>query len=337
MRFYVPDLNVKSAMDFCREIDCYQVQQNGETFEIDFSHVGNCDPFPMLMIASAIRKKRNECVGHSFLPFNCNNGYAKYMKFYSACGFDIGDSVSFSRGTSTYSCITKFAISDLYNESHENLDYIQETLEKKAKVMANVLSQGNVNFEKWMTFVIRELLRNIPEHSQATDFWYCAQYWPTYDLVELSILDEGVGIFKSLSDSNEFRALFKNDYEALKLALEPGVSGTFSSSRQSIGQGDWENSGYGLYMVSQMCAELDASFIIASGDSAIKIYKENGEIKQTKYDSCINGTAIQIQIRPSRNANYDQIRSNILKRGEESARSKKYTIHSASKSSKGLF
>ena len=120
------------------------------------------------------------------------------------------------------------------------------------------------------------------------------------------------------------------------MALEPGVSGTFSSSRKSIGTGDWENSGYGLYMVSQMCAELGASFIIASGDSAIRMQKENNNIINTQYDTYIEGTAIQIRIRPSKNCNYDEIRREIVKRGEKVAKNKDYTIHSASKSSKGI-
>ena len=37
-----------------------------------------------------------------------------------------------------------------------------------------------------------------------------------------------------------------------------------------------------------------------------------------------------------KNVNYDEVRRNILKRGEELARHKDYTIHSASKSSRGL-
>lgn len=54
--------------------------------------------------------------------------------------------------------------------------------------------------------------------------------------------------------------------ESLCAHLE-GVSGTFSSSRKSIGIGDWENSGYGLYMVGQMCMEFDTflNLFTASG------------------------------------------------------------------------
>lgn len=156
-------------------------------------------------------------------------------------------------------------------------------------------------------------------------------------MVELAILDEGIGISNSFKDSYEFSSLYQNDYEALQLALEPGVSGTFSSFRKSIGIGDWKNSGYGLYMVSQMCAELGASFIIASGDAAIRMEKNNGNIINTRYDTAIDGTAIQIRIRPSKNCDYDRIISEIANRGEKIAKNKDYTIHSASKSSKGLY
>ena len=334
--FKVPNLNFEAALSFCAEINSYEPISENEIFEFDFSNVKNCDPFPMLMVSNAIRHKREKYQNHQFIAINFKNDYARYMKFYNACGIDSGDSVECYRGNSKYICITKLNVADLFLESQENFDYIQETLEKEAKDIALVLSHNNIEFQKWMIFVIRELLRNIPEHSKSKTIWYCAQYWPSYDLVELAILDEGIGISNSLNDSYEFRSMYNNDYEALQLALEPGVSGTFSSSRKSIGSGDWKNSGFGLYMVSQMCAELGASFIIASGNSAIRMKKENGSIMSTRYDTFISGTAVQIRIRPSMNCNYDQIRSEIVKRGENIAKNKDYTIHSASKSSKGL-
>ena len=332
----VPNLNYRSALSFCAELNSYEPTSINEVFEFDFDKVKNCDPFPMLMVSNAIRHKLEKNQSHQLAAFNCNNDYARHMKFYNACGLNLGESVDATRGNSNYSCITKLNIDDLYSESQENLDYIQETLEKRAKAMASVLCRDNKEFQKWMTFVIRELLRNIPEHSKSKTIWYCAQYWPSFDLVELAILDEGIGISNSLKDSYEFSSLYKNDYEALQLALEPGVSGTFSSLRRSIGTGDWVNSGYGLYMVSQMCVELGASFIIASGDSAIRMKKKSENIMVTRYDTFIEGTAIQIRICPSKNCNYDQIRREIVNRGEKIARDKDYTIHSASRSSKGF-
>lgn len=53
----VPDLTVKNALKFSREMHNYFLEE-GEVF--DFSKVHNCDPFPMLVVSSSIRQKRNE-------------------------------------------------------------------------------------------------------------------------------------------------------------------------------------------------------------------------------------------------------------------------------------
>lgn len=89
-------------------------------------------------------------------------------------------------------------------------------------------------------------------------------------------------------------------------------------------------------MVSEMCAELDASFIIASGDSAIRIKKINGQIGQKFFDTKVHGTAIQIRIRPSLTIDYDEIRRKIVQRGESLAKKNTRAIHVASKSSRGF-
>ena len=334
----VPDLNYYDALCFCEMLDKYQPTDENEKIIFDFLKVHNCDPFPMLMVSNAIRHKREQYRLNEFLGRNCNNEYAKYMKFYRACGINSGESVESTKGNSRYQCITKLAIKDLYLEGAENLDNIQETISKKSLEMANVLARNNEEFKNWVAYILREILRNIPEHSKSKTIWYCAQYWPSYDLVELSILDEGIGIVASLKDSYEYRDIISDDYTALELALKPGVSGTFSGCRPSIGTGEWKNSGYGLYMVSQMCAELGASFIIASGNSAIRITKDRNtrSIVKEKYDTYINGTAIQIRICPSQNVNYEEIRKVILDRGEQLAKKNNRVFHSASKSSRGF-
>lgn len=334
----VPDLDYRNALWFCKMLDKYKPKYENEKFIFDFSQVNNCDPFPMLMVSNAIRHKREQYGLNEFARRNCNNGYANHMKFYRACGIDMGEKVETTKGNSRYRCITKLTIKDLYSEGAENLDSIQETISKKAVEMANVLAMNNNKFGKWIAYMLREVLRNIPEHSKSETIWYCAQCWPNCDLVELSILDEGIGIMESLKDCYEYRETIDDDYTALLLALEPGVSGTFAGCRPSIGTGEWKNSGYGLYMVSQMCAELGASFIIASGNSAIRVYKDrkSGEIVKEKYETYIRGTAIQIRIRPSQSVNYEEISAAILKRGEKLAKNKDNVFHSASKSSRGF-
>lgn len=60
------------------------------------------------------------------------------------------------------------------------IEQIQEVIENKAKLMANVLSKGNDPFKKWLKYILTEIMRNIPEHSGADAIWYCSQYWPSY-------------------------------------------------------------------------------------------------------------------------------------------------------------
>lgn len=300
----------------------------------DFGNIRTCDPFPMLIVSHEIRNRVNEINRLNCYARNCNNTYANHMKFFKACGLNQGEEVEISRGNSKYSCITKMSVTDLRNEGIQNYDVIQEVIDKKAKIMASIVAQGNSEFEKWLSFVIREIIRNIPEHSKSDIIWYCAQYWPSYDLVELAIMDEGIGIKDSLRENINYIKKVNSDEKAIRLSLKPGVSGT--NMYKKINQSEWDNSGYGLYMVSEMCAELDASFILASGNCAIRVEKRNGIIKHDSIDTKVHGTAIQIRIKPSSTVDYEQIRRKIVERGENIAKKDDNAIHVASKSSRGF-
>ena len=330
----IPDMNFYNALEFCDKLNQI-VPVEGEKYYFDFANVYTCDPFPMLIVSNEIRNKRKELERFECYAKNCNNTYARHMKFYNACGIEKNDDVSVSKGNTRYNCITKLSVQQLKNEGLNDLDIIQEVIDKKSKLMAEILAQGNKGFQSWLSFVIREIMRNVPEHSNSDTIWYCAQYWPSYDLVELAILDEGIGIRKSLSDNIAYHNQIDSDLDAIQLALKPGISGTFRGDSQPITNNEWDNSGYGLYMVSQMCAELDASFIVASGDAAIRIRKEESSIVQECKKTKVHGTAIQIRIKPSHTTDYDKIRRIILQRGEMQAKGMQGSIHVASKSSRG--
>ena len=334
MEIKVPDLVVKDALEFCNKLNSIDFGVVGENIYFDYESVRTCDPFPMLIVSREIRNKVNELRRLNCYARNCNNTYANHMKFYTACGFNQGERVELSKGNSNYSSITKLSVTDLKNEGAKNLDVIQEVIEKRAKNMATIVAQGNKKFEKWLSFVIREIMRNIPEHSKSDTIWYCAQYWPSYDLVELAIMDEGIGIRDSLCENINHIKLATNDENAIKLSLKPGISG--KNINKNYMQSEWDNSGYGLYMVSEMCAELDASFILASGNSAIRVNKKNGQVVQQSVETIVHGTAIQIRIRPSLTVDYEEIRKKIVQRGESIAKKNDNAIHVASKSSRGF-
>ena len=331
----IPNLEYANALKFCDDVK-KDVYMPFEQHIIDFDKVRNCDPFPMLLVSATIRKIIKDNNHATFKAINCNNTYAEYMRFFRACGIDKGEPIHTIKYKNSYICITRWDVSELRNESCKNLERMQETIENRSKNMAKILSQHNVEFGSWLVFVLREMIRNIPEHSKADSIWYCAQYWSTYDLVELAILDEGIGIYNSLCSNYSLKKKINDDYDALKLALQPGISRTFQPGTDTYSDDDWKNSGFGLYMVSQLCVELKGSFIIASGNDAIRLSKQNNSLVEHRFDTNIEGTAIQIRISPSEIYNYKNIASQILKQGEALVRNNEQAIKSASKSSKSI-
>ena len=61
-----------------------------------------------------------------------------------------------------------------------------------------------------MTYLIREILRNIPEHAEESSAWICGQYWND-QTAEIAIVDEGIGIKKSLQRNSIHRAYATDD------------------------------------------------------------------------------------------------------------------------------
>lgn len=326
----VSNLTFSSALDFSASLKNYELEES-EVF--DFSAVRNSDPFPMLLASTAIRQLRARSTVKKCKAENCNNSYAEHMRFYKAIGINIGHELDENYGNKNYLPITKLDIKDLRNSGIQNLERIQEVIAKKSREMANVLSRGNVSFANWSSYVLTEIMRNIPEHSNANAIWYCAQYWPSYDLVELAILDEGRGIKESLLSNGAYDELVSSDEEALRLALEPGISRTFVPGSRNLSDDEWKNSGFGLYMVSRLCDRLGGSFIIASGNAALRLYNN----KNTFSKCFLQGTGIQIRISPSQIHKYREVAEEILREGELSVKGSDTAFSYASKSTRSLF
>lgn len=72
-------------------------------------------------------------------------------------------------------------------------------------------------------YSIREILRNSAEHNEGESVSILAQYWPTKDLAEIVIIDDGIGVPHSLYGNGYVECA--NSREALKFALLPGISG----------------------------------------------------------------------------------------------------------------
>ncbi|AZQ66887.1 hypothetical protein EF888_06885 [Silicimonas algicola] len=160
-------------------------------------------------------------------------------------------------------------------------------IEGKAAELAGILTRQQAGeLQDTLTYSIREIMRNVVEHSGSDKIHLCAQYWPLRNEVEVGIVDDGVGIHRALTENPAFEWL--TEVEALQMALMPGISGNPLAGR---GNDQWNNSGYGLYMTSRICRN-GGSFLLCSGTGGIELDHDGKRTFETDFQ----GTAIRLVI-----------------------------------------
>ena len=122
-------------------------------------------------------------------------------------------------------------------------------------------------------YIISELVRNVFEHASSPDgAIVCAQYYKKSNTIRIGVVDTGVGIKCTLERFHHP----KDDFNALTLALTPGVTGTTTK----IG-GTEANAGAGLFFIKSLAKMSRDFFMIYSGKAMYKLLK-NPKNKQTK-------------------------------------------------------
>ena len=152
-------------------------------------------------------------------------------------------------------------------------------------------------------------------------------------MAEIAIVDEGIGIKNSLQNNVEHRKYIETDEDALKCAVKAGISQAFNPAKTNKSDDPWANSGFGLYMVSEICRELAGSFCLASSSKYINSYSD-GKIRIG--DTAFQGTAVKITINTSQISNSKAIIEKIAKQGEEQAKTIRNAFKKASMPSRGL-
>jgi len=257
-----------------------------EGYEFDFGPQRWFPPFSMALLAMHLRRFRerhphSECYAVNF----DNHGYAAHMGFFKAFGLDHGNAPGEAVGSSTYVPLQSIKRSEISEMAEHDYVEFNVLVENRASLLSSILTRGNFGvLHDTLTYSIREILRNVFEHSGADEVMVCAQHWPTRNEVEVGIVDAGRGIRAGLAQNPSFA--FETDRESLHAALMPGVSGNIWAGK---GQDPWMNTGYGLYMTNRIC-RAGGCFFICSGDAGI--WLERGR----KLDvSCnLQGTAVRL-------------------------------------------
>lgn len=258
--------------------------------ELDFSQIGYASPSGMVLLSSSIAKAVNEGRIANFVNAK-DYVYPANIGFFDACGLDVKKYQS--NGSSTYYPLTVHDLDQFRDNAKIQKKSLGEYIDFKVGRLAYLItrkSSGDLFY--LIKFCLRKLVRNAAEHSEGKSLSICGQYWQGNGKVELAFLDDGIGLMHSLNQNPRFESL-KSDLSAIRVAMLPSTSGKkiYDAAQPSAQKTDdiWENSGFGLYMTSQLAREC-GEFTLISG-SAAQFLKQD-----TKADMPFNliGTFVSI-------------------------------------------
>jgi hypothetical protein len=302
-------LTAFSVLPWCKEFN--SIKMSGEVV-LDFSRTTTVEPFGMLLVASEIRRHFSE---PPLLKVSCRNyermTYAAHMGFFKAFDFDFGLAPGQAHGSRNYLPLTYFDSEQLTREAaRQGVDIGSEVERQSERLTATLIGSDEGDVFETLSYAIREIMRNVLEHSHANRFGFCAQYWPTKGKAEVAIVDAGIGLQESIRANPHIDA--SSHKSAINYALMPAVSGkAFKGARGLQKRGPWTNSGFGLYLTSRICRN-GGNFLIASGDTAMLL--TSGKDGKRYMGTSIPGTAVRLTIRTE---NVDSLRNSLAKFRQE--------------------
>ena len=311
---YPSACDVKAIFDFCNEIEQHCAE---DKVLIDFSGMGRIEPFAMVYVAKYIREfnRRNKSTVVSCRGYQSKD-YAANMAFFRAFGLKYGREPNCVDGNDRFVPYTILRVQTVVDEATKEWEAEQEVIERRSAHLAEILAQQNSgNLVDALTFSIREIMRNVYEHSKSKSIEYCAQYWPLYNKVEIAIIDHGIGLKDSLKNNPHVQ--IENHSDAVQQALMPAISSKNYKGAVIDTNDPWHNSGFGLYMINRIC-RLGGSLLICSGDHGIKL-DENGKEHINLPHMC-RGTAVRMVLNTSKLTELSTMLSKFRDEGYEIAR-----------------
>lgn len=256
-------------------------------YVVDFGRARAFPPFSMLLLAAQLRRFRTARPEAKCRAINHDrHTYPAHMGLFKSFGLDHGNAPGEASGSSSYFPITHLDTAEIRSEAATRGVNPGVIVDAQANKLAKTLTQSQSgDLVDTLTFSIREIIRNVVEHSEAPFAAICAQYWPSRHKVEVAIVDDGRGIREALSDND--RHEYENDRDAVHIAMMPGISGNIAAGRSR--DDEWQNSGYGLYMTNRICRQ-GGTFSLFSGSAGLQI-AQNAKLD---IPTDLHGTAVQM-------------------------------------------
>jgi anti-sigma regulatory factor (Ser/Thr protein kinase) len=304
-------LERQSILSLLQDLD---LSRNLAHVTIDFSQLRYSLPIAMLVAGSKLRdwwRYRDESgyqTDYQGVDRNVPaHSYLMHLGFFDFVYMPHGIQVGHARGSSRYLPITRIT-RPLVNVHEAGLDKWYAKIEAMARRLAAVLTASFDDSQELRayTYSIREIIRNVFEHSGADECFICGQRW--YDgSVEIALIDEGVGIGTTLREANEV----KNDGAALLLSIRPGISRT---GQNSTATNLYDNSGFGLFILTELAASF-GWFVLGSGGAQLIGQDRRRDIQSSSF----SGTYFGIRLRTSPR-DFGSVLADIIEAGEAEAR-----------------
>ena len=271
-----------------------------EEVQFDFGNVGFASPGWMISIGSALRQfreerkdvKRRNAVNYSHLTYAAHAGFFRFF------GLKFGKEVAAANSSDRFIPVTELLVDDIRDEAVEQMEHHGDTIQRTSEELVGVLLQArDTPAHQALSYAMREMIRNVVEHSNSADLAYAAQYWPGSGEAEIAITDRGMGLASSLSSNPKIGRV--DDDQAIDLAVQAGISS--KTWRKQRSKSVWSNSGYGLYMVKGLCIASGGSLSMASG-SAARTWTQKGPASSP---SQVSGTTVILKLNSDNLADID--------------------------------
>jgi anti-sigma regulatory factor (Ser/Thr protein kinase) len=185
------------------------------------------------------------------IPSHRSIAYLVRMKLFEVLGVDPGLTITEHESSGRFVPLTQ----------------IRTPIELKAALADLVpLLHAPAHVADPIRYVFSEMGRNVLEHARSpVGAFVCAQYYARSNRIAIGIADAGVGIRSTISRSHAA----PTDMAAIRLALQPGVTGTTSR----LGGTEF-NAGAGLFFTKSIASLSKNLFVIVSGKSAFKLLRK---------------------------------------------------------------
>ena len=261
-----------------------------DEIHFDFGQVNFATPGWMIAVGAALRQFKDEHQGIRKQAINFKKlTYPAHAGFFQFFCMKFGKELNQASSNERFIPITSLLVDEIRDEAIDQMEHHGDTIQRSSEKLIEVLLQSRATpaFQV-LSYAMREMIRNVVEHSASSDLAYAAQYWPGTGKAEIAITDRGMGLSKSLSSNPKLGTV--SDEQALDLAVQPGVSS--KTWRKQRSRSVWANSGYGLYMVKGLCVASGGSFSIASG-SFVRTWSKKGELTAPTH---LKGTTVILQL-----------------------------------------